>query len=192
MNKTANYQLNQWAKSDRVLMDDFNADNAKIDAALKANASAIAAEKTAREQAVSSEVSARKSAVSSLEDKTALHTILTHYQRETVQQFSVNLSSVSWYQWRQVYLCVQLNGTGVCECGFNNMLRFCSFSLGERYCVIMTPLCDPYLKVSGLLTGPEIELVKDGYTYDQLSSLFLRAPSGSSITSGTITLKGIK
>ena len=43
MTKTTNYQLNQWAKSDRVMMDDFNADNAKIDAALKANADAIAA-----------------------------------------------------------------------------------------------------------------------------------------------------
>ena len=41
MTKTTNYQLNQWAKSDRILMDDFNADNAKIDAALKANADAI-------------------------------------------------------------------------------------------------------------------------------------------------------
>ena len=41
MTKTTNYQLNQWAKSDRVMMDDFNADNAKIDAALKANADAI-------------------------------------------------------------------------------------------------------------------------------------------------------
>ena len=34
-NYTTNYQLNQWAKSDRLMMDDFNADNAKIDAALK-------------------------------------------------------------------------------------------------------------------------------------------------------------
>ena len=41
MTKTTNYQLNQWAKSDRVMMDDFNADNQKIDAALKANADAI-------------------------------------------------------------------------------------------------------------------------------------------------------
>ena len=48
MTKTTNYQLNQWAKSDRIMMDDFNADNAKIDAALKANADAIAAETTAR------------------------------------------------------------------------------------------------------------------------------------------------
>ena len=35
-NYTTNYQLNQWAKSDRIMMDDFNADNQKIDAALKA------------------------------------------------------------------------------------------------------------------------------------------------------------
>ena len=38
MNKTANYNLNQWDKADRVLMEDFNADNAKIDAALGAKA----------------------------------------------------------------------------------------------------------------------------------------------------------
>ena len=43
MTKTTNYQLNQWEKSDRVMMDDFNADNQKIDAALKANADAITA-----------------------------------------------------------------------------------------------------------------------------------------------------
>ena len=43
MTKTTNYQLSQWAKSDRVMMDDFNADNTKIDAALKANADTAAA-----------------------------------------------------------------------------------------------------------------------------------------------------
>ena len=36
MNATPNYQLNQWEAEDRVLRTDFNADNAKIDAALKA------------------------------------------------------------------------------------------------------------------------------------------------------------
>ena len=36
MTKTTNYQLNQWAKSDRLIMNDFNADNQKIDAALGA------------------------------------------------------------------------------------------------------------------------------------------------------------
>jgi len=35
-NFTPNYQLNQWEPDDRVLRTDFNADNAKIDAALGA------------------------------------------------------------------------------------------------------------------------------------------------------------
>ena len=35
-NQTTNYQLSQWVKSDQVRMEDFNADNAKIDAAIKA------------------------------------------------------------------------------------------------------------------------------------------------------------
>ena len=49
MNRTPNYNLNQWEKSDKVLMEDFNADNAKIDAALaalesgKAEAASLAA-----------------------------------------------------------------------------------------------------------------------------------------------------
>ena len=47
MNKTANFQLTQWEKTDRILMEDFNRDNAAIDAALKANADKAAALQTA-------------------------------------------------------------------------------------------------------------------------------------------------
>ena len=35
-NQTANFGLNQWEATDKVLREDFNADNAKIDAALAA------------------------------------------------------------------------------------------------------------------------------------------------------------
>ena len=35
MYKTDHFQLNQWEKPDRVLMEDFNADNARLDAALQ-------------------------------------------------------------------------------------------------------------------------------------------------------------
>ncbi len=38
--QTPNYGLSQWVKQDKVLMEDFNADNAKIDAALIAEANA--------------------------------------------------------------------------------------------------------------------------------------------------------
>ena len=53
MNKTANFQLNQWEKTDRIMMEDFNRDNAAIDAALKANADKVAAETAAREAGIS-------------------------------------------------------------------------------------------------------------------------------------------
>ena len=51
MNKTANFQLTQWEKTDRIMMEDFNRDNAAIDAALKSSADAVAAETAAREAA---------------------------------------------------------------------------------------------------------------------------------------------
>ena len=46
MDHTQNYQLNQWAESDRVMRVDFNADNIKIDAAL-AEMNASKADRTA-------------------------------------------------------------------------------------------------------------------------------------------------
>ena len=39
---TTNYQLSQWESTDRILMADFNGDNAKIDAALAAHDAALA------------------------------------------------------------------------------------------------------------------------------------------------------
>lgn len=47
MNKTANFQLTQWEKTDRILMEEFNSDNEKIDTALKSNADKVAALQTA-------------------------------------------------------------------------------------------------------------------------------------------------
>ena len=56
MNRTSNYNLCQWEESDRVQRTDFNEDNVKIDAAIKAEAdarsAAVAAERAARETAV--------------------------------------------------------------------------------------------------------------------------------------------
>ena len=59
MNRTPNYNLNQWEKSDKVLMDDFNADNAKIDAALKGEAGARAAGDAALQAALSAKGNCR-------------------------------------------------------------------------------------------------------------------------------------
>ena len=41
-NHTPNYQLSQWERSDKIQMEDFNDDNAKIDGALKTLATQVA------------------------------------------------------------------------------------------------------------------------------------------------------
>ena len=52
MNYTENYQLSQWSMEDRIQMQDFNDDNAKIDAALKAEAETRQAADTAQQAAL--------------------------------------------------------------------------------------------------------------------------------------------
>ena len=68
MQHTQNYQLSRWEKDDRIMMEDFNADNEKIDAALKANADAVSALEVGKADAaaLSEETSARTAADSTL------------------------------------------------------------------------------------------------------------------------------
>jgi len=53
MNYTTNHHLPQWAKSDRILMDDFNEAMANIESSLTANAQAAAAAKSTASSAYS-------------------------------------------------------------------------------------------------------------------------------------------
>lgn len=48
--QTPNYKLSRWAGTDRIMMEDFNRDNAAIDAALKSSADGVAALQTALEK----------------------------------------------------------------------------------------------------------------------------------------------
>lgn len=51
LQQTSNYQLSQWDAEDRILREDFNGDNSKLDEALKSQAEALAAETAARKAA---------------------------------------------------------------------------------------------------------------------------------------------
>ena len=108
MEKTANYGLPKWEKSDFIKMDDFNAAFGKIDETLKANADAIAAETTARRT--------QKSAV-----------LLQEYivPATTSATVPIDISSIDWTNWKTIYISVEpitsadnatvtifLNGTG--------------------------------------------------------------------------------
>ena len=68
MKQTQNYQLNQWEKTDRIKMEDFNGDNEKIDVALKTLAGQVASKANSSSRRLShsaTEVIFRPSAVCS-------------------------------------------------------------------------------------------------------------------------------
>ena len=69
-NYTRNYNLCQWAAEDKVLRTEFNADNAKIDAALAGKASTSAL--TALENTVNSKLSGLQGTVSGQETSLSL------------------------------------------------------------------------------------------------------------------------
>lgn len=101
MNKTANFQLTQWEKTDRIMMEDFNRDNAAIDAALKSNADKAAAAETA----------AREAADTALGKKAGLQLIQT-LTLATGSDYASAEINIDWSQWAEVYVVFQLEYKG--------------------------------------------------------------------------------
>ena len=83
MNKTANFQLTQWEKTDRIMMEDFNRDNAAIDAALKSNA-----------------------------DKAAGLQLIQTLTLATGSDYASAEINIDWSQWAEVYVVFQLEYKG--------------------------------------------------------------------------------
>ena len=98
MTKTTNYQLNQWAKSDRIMMTDFNADNQKLDAALKAGADAVAAVEAKADQAISS--------YQYLYGYAGPHMLDAKNIGFTSASFTVSLGDINWNDWHELHLCI--------------------------------------------------------------------------------------
>ena len=99
MNQTANYQLSQWEMEDRLLMQDFNGDNAKVDAALKAQADALA-----------KETKERKAADAAQDQRIGLHQILTWSPPDSNQyELLVPLTSIAWEKYSTVHIFIDLH-----------------------------------------------------------------------------------
>ena len=89
--QTPNYKLSRWAGTDRILVEEFND---KIDAALKSNAEAVAAETAARE-----------AAVAAVSQKAGLQLIQTlNGTTGEYCDFSIN---IDWSQWAEVIFVVK-------------------------------------------------------------------------------------
>ena len=92
--QTPNYRLSRWAGTDRILVEEFNDNWDKIDAALKSNADGVAAETAARE-----------AADTALGKKAGLQLIQTvNGTTGESCDFSVN---IDWNQWAEVIFVVK-------------------------------------------------------------------------------------
>lgn len=89
MNKTPNYQLNQWDKSDRIRMEDFNADNAKLEAALAQEANA----RTEGDTSLQNSLGAELQAIRNLLPIVHLQSITT---TSTSTKVDIDLSGIDW------------------------------------------------------------------------------------------------
>ena len=95
MKKTSNYQLNQWDKEDRILMEDFNGDNAKIDAAIKKVDTRLTSEAAA------------------LRNRSGFVHIKSAYNNSNTTRFSLSVSDVQWEKYQFLWLEVYCTG-GAC------------------------------------------------------------------------------
>ena len=119
MKQTSNFQLNQWEKTDRIQMEDFNADNLKTDAAL-------AAERTARQTADQTEARDRQNAdraeqaareaadaalktqVDALTPKAGLQFLRTVTLQTSGSSVYLDLGEIDWNQWKAVHLSLDV------------------------------------------------------------------------------------
>ena len=125
-NQTTNYQLNQWEPTDPVQRVDFNADNAKVDAALKslsdqvvqkANQSAVNTLITAvNQKADASTVNALSQTVAGKADQSEVDALTAKAGTQLISRttmsaaaalFSVELSDLLWSEWATVTIRIK-------------------------------------------------------------------------------------
>ena len=179
MNKTANFQLTQWEKTDRILMEEFNSDNEKIDTALKSNADAITAETAARE-----------AADTALGKKAGLQLIQT-LTLATGSDYASAAINVDWSQWAEVYVVFQLEYKGSMK-SYNlyflpNDDYLVRTAYGTHMGIVLHPLFNENLSVEGTtFSGSAVNV---GMLYKDVTGIgvYLTASSGKTavISSGT-------
>ena len=185
MTKTTNYQLNQWEKTDRILMEDFNADNAKVDAALKGQAEALAAEQAARE-----------AGDAALAEKSTPQVLKTVTQPADSTLFTVDLSDIDWNQWRNVYICLEVSGNGYYYSAYGSTYKNNeSHQIPGKHCLVLWPMYQANSSVGGVFFGYNMPvIVGPCIPYTQFTSYTAVCPEDSyTIKAGSkITVLGEK
>ena len=141
--QTPNYRLSRWAGTDRILVEEFNDNWDKIDAALKSNADGVAAETAARE-----------AADTALEKEMGLQLIQTITSKDSGSYLEF-AAQIDWSQWAEVYMLVEAALTDsnatysmYCKGETGSMPTIAGFS-GSTGCLVFYPM----FGVSSLVHG---------------------------------------
>ena len=182
MNQTANYQLSQWDPTDRILMEDFNSDNSKIDAALKAQADTL----------------------ESLSQKAGGRLLGTLKASASGTTCEFRLDGVDWSAWREVHLVADpYTDSGavvtVYACGSNAVMCVLSgntLSDREQHTsighMVLYPLFDARKRVS-VVDLYEGEIRNVGYQFSQLTHVRMEVNNGHALYAGsTLEVWGAK
>nr|WP_325195906.1 hypothetical protein [uncultured Oscillibacter sp.] len=182
MQQTSNYQLNQWDAEDRILRENFNNDNAKLDAALKQQADALTEEAAAREN-LTAEVA----------EKTSLHLIKSVRLSAPSTRLEVDLSDVDWSQWKAVHIYISTTGTGNFRMALGELSNT-EVSLDGNFYGRLTllPLYDPELSASGILFSSSAVFVDTSKKFREMTSFSVYTYNGEySLDAGSaLTVKG--
>ena len=123
MQHTTNYALTQWEPTDRILMQDFNSDNTKLEAALSALAEADNTEqqnRTAQNAAIRQEFAASNASLlqqlNQLKAEIPIVKLLDISVPAAVTRVDVDLSQIDFTQYAAVRVLPMLC-TGSRECG---------------------------------------------------------------------------
>ena len=195
MNYTQNYQLNQWEALDKVQRTDFNADNAKIDAAMKAVDQKVDLLSTQAEQKIEAETAARVSALASLEERTVWQLIKTETVGTAGQYYMCPLSGIRWSDWREVMVVFQINmGENVYQVRPYGG-SYDSFIAASRYPMVMLlyPARLSSMPMLGISLGTSPMTFNTGTSYSSINAFQLSASTGSALpSSGRISFYGRK
>ena len=212
MRETSNYKLNQWDKTDRIEMEDFNEDNQKIDAALAAEKQARESADAAQASALRGELAAEKQArenadaaqLSTLRNENLWVKIGETELSGTASQISVPVENPSRYERLIVQfstsgpkvLYFSING-GTSASLFNNSYASVSCTgqaeLVRGYPSGVYALCSNamYDDENIWKLGSNFYLRSTGFA--SLSALGLRAGSGETLAAGThVVVYGLK
>ena len=172
MNYTEHYQLNQWEPTDRVLREDFNEDNRKIEAAIAACA---------------------------MQNAQLLKSITLS---EDLPRFEIDMGDINFNAWHAVVLRLELIGEGsvllctnqtyseffnqfsVFETTSDCLSQFPVQSAGQCHEIYLFPLCDQRRLITALTLSETILLGRNyALTYQNLTTLIL-SPKESGQTIG--------